>query len=96
MWGREVSTPPPPGNINKRYLHGKISENAPRTLINTSRNFALILFNTQRYKEIFVRTLTCNERDSHVSIEIKSNCNMHELRRYKYDQASVGLLGPRC
>lgn len=63
--GGRSAPPPPPGNINKRYLHGKISENAPRTLINTSRNFALILFNTQRYKEIFVRTLTCNELDSH-------------------------------
>lgn len=31
-----------------------------------------------------------------VSIEMKSNYNMHELRRYNYDQASVGLLGPRC
>lgn len=62
MWGSEVS---PPGNINKRYLHGKISENAPRTLISTSQNFALILFNTQRYKGIFVRTLTCNKLDFH-------------------------------
>lgn len=64
-WGGRSAPPPPLGNINKRYLHGKISENAPQTFINTSQNFALILFNTQRYKEIFVRTLTCNELDSH-------------------------------